>query len=287
MSWDIPLRENIGKKMSKFRKVAETENIPSFMESKFVGASYEAYDDPYADLKNNSAENRIKISKQTIGMPKQAQITENSWERIQGASIYDELRGQSLADRLAEEMSSSNAIRRAGSDFDSGDNVRTTTSNLKAFSADEYMNAMLTRSASIFNPDMIALSEEFLNSQNNSSEQIKVDAQARREASASKHSSWEANKLNSIREKNVVSNRAHSVLRTASESSFSSQFGMIDAEQLDSRESQRIAMHEKSREQRLALKKNFTEDMENRAINKAQTISDIYRNINLNLDDLD
>jgi hypothetical protein len=54
-------------KMSKFRKVSEIENIPSFIEKKFVGASYEAFDDPYAELKNNSTENRIKISKQTIG----------------------------------------------------------------------------------------------------------------------------------------------------------------------------------------------------------------------------
>ena len=53
--------------MSKFRKVSEIENIPSFIEKKFVGASYEAFDDPYAELKNNSTENRIKISKQSIG----------------------------------------------------------------------------------------------------------------------------------------------------------------------------------------------------------------------------
>ena len=69
-----------------------------------------------------------------------------------------------------EDGLNSNAIRRAGSTFDDGLNARTTTSGLKAYSADEYMNAMLSRSASIFNPDMIAISEEFLNSQESSSQ---------------------------------------------------------------------------------------------------------------------
>ena len=76
--------------MSKFRRVSETENIPTFIEKKFVGASFEAFDDPYAELKNNSTENRIKISKQTIGNQKTAETFSKSWEKIQGASIYEE-----------------------------------------------------------------------------------------------------------------------------------------------------------------------------------------------------
>jgi hypothetical protein len=43
-------------------------------------------------------------------------------------------------------------------------------------------------------------------------------------------------------------------------------------------------MQEKSRQNRMGLKKNHTEDIENRAVNKAQTIHDIYNNININLD---
>jgi len=59
---------------------------------------------------------------------------------------------------------------------------------------------------------------------------------------------------------------------------------MIDADSLDNRESQRVAMQEKSREQRLGLKKSHTEDLENRAVNRAQTIHDIYNNVSINLD---
>jgi hypothetical protein len=59
---------------------------------------------------------------------------------------------------------------------------------------------------------------------------------------------------------------------------------MIDADSLDNRESQRVAMQEKSREQRLGLKKSHTEDLENIAVNRAQTIHDIYNNVNINLD---
>ena len=149
--------------MSKFKKVSEIENIPSFIEKKFVGASYDVVEDPYAELKNNSANNRNKIAKQTVGMQKEAQSFDRSWETIQGASVYEEPKysfRQDLEDGL-----NGNAIRRAGSTFDDGLNARTTTSGLKAYSADEYMNAMLSRSASIFNPDMIAITEEFLNSQ--------------------------------------------------------------------------------------------------------------------------
>ena len=266
--------------MSKFRKVSETENIPSFIEKKFVGASYEAFDDPYAELKNNSTENRIKISKQTIGNQKTAENFTKSWEKIQGPSVYEEPK----YNFNNEDLFGTNTIRRAGSDYDEGMNARTITSGLKAYSADEYMNAMLSKSASIFNPDMIALSEEFLNSQESTSQQAMVNHAQRREAQATKHASWEERQLNQIRKSSVVTSRAHSVLRTANEGQHSSQFGMVDSDALDNRETQRVAMHEKSREQRLGLKKSHTEDLENRAINKAQTIHDIYNNVKLNID---
>jgi hypothetical protein len=266
--------------MSKFRKVSETENIPSYMEKKFVGASYEAFDDPYAELKQNSTENRIKISKQTIGNQKTAENFTKSWEKIQGPSVYEEPK----YNFNNEDLFGTNTIRRAGSDYDEGMNARTITSGLKAYSADEYMNAMLSKSASIFNPDMIALSEEFLNSQESTSQQAMVNHAQRREAQATKHASWEERQLNQIRKSSVVTSRAHSVLRTANEGQHSSQFGMVDSDALDNRETQRVAMHEKSREQRLGLKKSHTEDLENRAVNRAQTIHDIYNNVSINLD---
>ena len=217
--------------MSKFKKVSEIENIPSFIEKRFVGASYDVVEDPYAELKNNSTNNRNKIAKQTVGMQKEAQSFDRSWETIQGASMYEEPRYSFKQD--LEESLNPNAIRRAGSTYDDGLNARTTTSGLKAFSADEYMNAMLSRSASIFNPDMIAISEEFLNSQESSSQQAVVNEAQRREARASKHSSWQEEKLNSLRKASVVSSRAHSVLRTSNEAEHSSQWGMIDPETLD------------------------------------------------------
>jgi hypothetical protein len=81
-----------------------------------------------------------------------------------------------------------------------------------------------------------------------------------------------------------VSSRAHSVLRTSNETENSSQWGMVDPDQLDKREFQKVAMQEKSRQNRMGVKKSHTEDIENRAVNKAQTIHDIYNNININLD---
>jgi len=228
--------------MSKFKKVSEIENIPSFIEKKFVGASYDVVEDPYAELKNNSANNRNKIAKQTVGMQKEAQSFDRSWETIQGASVYEEPKysfRQDLEDGL---------------------------------------------NGNIFNPDMIAITEEFLNSQEATSQQAMVNEAQRREARASKHGSWQEEKLNSLRKSSVVSSRAHSVLRTSNESEHSSQWGMVDPDQLDQREFQKVAMQEKSRQNRMGVKKSHTEDIENRAVNKAQTIHDIYNNININLD---
>ena len=148
--------------MSRFRKVSEIDNIPTFMEKRFIGAQVEVEEDPYAELKRNSTANRQSISKQNIGFTKEANSINKSWEKIQGASTYQDLRDTTLEDRILSQ--DFGAIRRAGSQFDAGETARTTTSGLKAFSSDEYMNAMLSRSASIFNPDMIAISEEFLNS---------------------------------------------------------------------------------------------------------------------------
>lgn len=271
--------------MSLFRKVSEIDNIPSFIEKKFVGSQVKIEEDPYAELKLNSSENRMKISKQQIGFTKEATSINKSWEKISGASTYQDLRTDTIEDRiLSQDLS---AIKRADYGTDSGMNARTTTSNLKAFSSDEYMDCLLRGSANIFNPDMINITEEFLNSQISSSEQSRAELTAKREAQASRHASWEERKLNSIREKNVVSNRAHSILRTSHDSEHTSQFGMIDPEMLDERENFRIASQNKSREQRLAIKKNVQTEMSDRANSRAKNLSEIYNSISLNIDDLE
>ena len=265
--------------MSRFKKVNETENIPSFIEKRFVGSQVNIDEDPYAELKANSAENQFKISKETIGLKKEASIFEKSWEKISGASMYQDYRGESIADRiLSQELG---AIKRADYGTDEGTNARTTTSGLKAFSADEYMDCMLRGSANIFNPDMIAISEEFLNSQSSNSEQSLVETQRRREAKASRHQSWEEKQINNLRKSQIVNNRAHNILRTSNDLEHTSQFGMIDPEVLDAREAQRVAMQNKNREARLAIKKNIAEEFETKAQNRAQTVADIYRNIDL------
>lgn len=266
--------------MSKFRKVSEIENIPNFINNKFVGASVEIEEDPYAELKQNATANKIKISKQQIGMKKEATSIQKSWEKISGASVYDDLRPQSFEERLAN---LEGGIKRADYGFEDN-SVRTTTSNLKAFSSEDYMNAMLSRSASIFNPDMIEITQEFLNSQENTSAQALVDQAQKREAKASRHSAWEEKQVNSLRQSNVVSSRAHSILRTSSDSEYNSSFGMIDPSLLDQREQTRIANQNTVREQRLAIKKNITEEMVDKSQQRSKTLAEIYNSIDLNFD---
>ena len=142
--------------MSKFRKVSDIQNIPNFITNRFVGAQVEVEEDPYADLRINSVENRMKISKQQVGMNKEATSVAKSWEKISGAAKYEDLRPSSIEESLLNNDFGS--IRRSDYGTDQGLNARTTTSGLQAFSSEEYMDAMLRGSASIFNPDMIALS---------------------------------------------------------------------------------------------------------------------------------
>ena len=149
------------------------------------------------------------------------------------------------------------------------------------------MNAMLSRSASIFNPDMIDISQEFLNSQETSSSQAVLEQSTRREAKASRHSAWEEKQMGALRKSNVVSSRAHSILRTSSESEFNSTFGMIDPSALDNRETQRIANQEKIRTERLAIKKSIQEDFNNKSQSRAKTVNEIYNSIDINFDDID
>ena len=271
--------------MSKFRRVSETENIPSFIEKRFVGAQVEVEEDPYAELRANSTENRIKISKQQIGMEKEATSLGKSWEKISGASVYNDLRSQTLEDRLASQEFGS--IRRSDHGYDDGENVRTTTSGLKAFSQEDYLSAMLSRSASIFNPDMIDITQQFLESQESTSQQSIVDQAHAREAKTSRHASWEQKQLSSIRESKVINSRAHSVLRTSADSEFSTTFGMIDPSLLDQRESMRIANQNRVREQRLAIKNDKHEIMTANSQQRAKTVADIYNNINISFDDED
>jgi len=267
--------------MSRFKKVSEIENIPSFLEKKFVGAQVEVEEDPYAELRMNSAENRMKISKQNIGFTKEANSFSKSWEKISGPSLYNDLRQETVEDRLlAQDFS---AIKRSGSFYDDGESARTTTSGLKAYSSEEYMDCMLRGSSNIFNPDMISISKEFLNSQESTTEQAVVEQQRLREAKASRHQSWEEKNINKIKKANVVNSRAHSILRTSSDNEFNSTFGMIYPESLDQRESMRIANQDRVRNERLSIQKNFQDQMIEKSKNRAQTVSDIYNNIDLDL----
>jgi len=201
----------------------------------------------------------MKIAKQSVGMQKEAANFDKSWEKISGASRYQDLTDASVADRiLSQEFGS---LKRAGSYYDDGLSARTTTSGLKAYSADEYMDCMLRGSANIFNPDMISITEEILNSQQSTSAQAIEDSNHKREARASKHQSWEQKHSRSLREANVVSSRAHSILRTSSDSEHTSSFGMVDPSSLDARESLRLANINRAREQRLSIKKNIQEDI--------------------------
>jgi hypothetical protein len=242
--------------MGNFRRVSDTTNLPNFIEKKFVGAQTEIEEDPYAELRNNSADNRVKISKQTMGITKTASI--KSWEKIEQSSTLNHFSEDTLENRLLS--------------GNYGNENTKTASNLQAFSPDDYMSVLMKSPQEIFNPQMFGIQEDFLVSQEKESHQAIVNNQHRREAKASRHSSWEQNALDSLRQSKVVNSRAHSILRVSSDvESKSSQFGVLDPNELDARENMRAANQNRAREQKLAIKKKQHEDLVKKSLKNSKT----------------
>lgn len=252
--------------MGNFRRVSDTTNLPNFIEKKFVGAQTEIEEDPYAELRKNSADNRIKISKQTMGVTKTAST--KSWERVEQASTFDQIAEDTIEGRLLS--------------GNYGKDNNKTAGNLQAFSPDDYMSVLMKNPEEIFSPQMFGIQDDFLASQERESQQAIVNNQHRREAKASKHSAWEQNALDSLRQSKVVNSRAHSILRVSSDvESRSSQFGVLDPSELDARENMRVANQNKAREQKLAIKKKQQEDLINKSLNHSKTLADIYNSFDL------
>jgi hypothetical protein len=284
--------------MSKFRRVSDTEGIPSYLEDKFVGASAQN-EDPYAHLRSASQENQVRIAKQQLGNHhKEEPAAERSWEAIKSASIYKDRREMDLDERLAAleaEDFSPYSVKRAGYGIDASDSTREVTSGLKAFSAEDYMNVMLRGGSSIWEPDMYKVAESFMESQEQNSEQAIADASQRRMARKNQHDNWEQEKsaeISSLRKPTVLSGRAGSIVRTAIEQEAAGNFGMMDFDELDAREANRIAMQNEQREQRLAFKGKHMKDRnqrhtewENDAESRARTANDIYNHVALNFND--
>jgi hypothetical protein len=144
------------------------------------------------------------------------------------------------------------------------------------------MNALMNQSLNVFDPAMMDISNEFMNSQESTSQQSIIDSAHKREARASKHSQWESNAMESLRKSQVVNSRAHSILRVASDvESRQSQFGVLDPNELDQREQMRVANQNKAREQRLAIKKRQQEDLISKSLNGSKTLADIYNSFDL------
>lgn len=279
--------------MSKFRRVSETENIPAYIEQKFVGASVEA-EDPYAHLREASQENQARIARQQFGMGREAKKDREF--QIEGPSIYENRREMSIDERIAAlkaEDFSPHAIRRSDYGTDDGDTAREVTASLKAFSPEDYMNVMLRGASSIWNPDMFEVAEAFMESHDTISEQAIADAQQRREARKTQHTAWENEQMEqvaSLRESRVCASRANGILRTAIENEAAGNFGLMDVNEVDENEARRIAMLEAAQAERLKFKASHRMDRNQRHASweqgvdtRAKTFDDIYTKVNLGL----
>lgn len=281
--------------MSKFKRVVDTEGLGEVANSAFGVQA--AATDPYAHLRESAADNQIKMAKQQMGGGREAAAKPHDWETVPEQQNYVERRTLTIEERLAQLNPADfapNAVRRSDYGIDAGDTAREVTSGLKAYSPEDYMNVMLRGSASIFDPDMAVIADEFEKSQEETSQQAIARANQIRMARKTKHDDWESDKtaeIATIRKPSVLTHRASSVLRTAIENEAAGNFGMMDYDQLEKNEAQRIAMAEAQRETRLALKSKHTKDRSQRhqeweegALGGAKTANDIYRFIDLDID---
>jgi hypothetical protein len=278
--------------MSKFRRVVETEGLGVVAGTVF---GEQTQTDPYAHLRESASDNKIKIAKQQMDGTREAAAPARDWEVIPEQQNYEERRELTLDERIAQLNAadmSINAVRRSSYGIDDGDTAREVTTGLKAYSPEVYASIMMRGGASIFDPDMAAIADEFEKSQKTITEQSIADIQQRRMARKSIHDEWEKEQATLIRKPSVLQHRASSVLRTAVENEAAGNFGMMDQDLIEENEARRVAMAEANRESRLALKSahvktrsQVNEDWENNARKSALTMNDVYHSIDLNLDE--
>lgn len=240
--------------MAKFRKVAETQGIPDYLEQQLMPKDV-ADQDIYAHLRESAAKHQQVIAKETIGNNRQANNVAKDWERVTSAEEYHQPRMNPTDERLSNLNSydlDPKAIRRAGSYTDSGENTRPGINGI-TFGTDEEIMSVMLRGTTMFDDDIEDMSKRLLASQKaNASGMRTAEQQARQQID--RHVAWEKEHSQELTSKKYASSRANSLIRTSVENVSDGPFGLPNYSAMDEHEAQINQMKENKRTQRLAIK---------------------------------
>jgi hypothetical protein len=229
--------------MAKFKRVAESQEMPDYIENQ-IAPQENAEQDLYAHLKASSRKNREVVARETLGEVSE-DIGPKDWERLTKAAIYSQPKmgeGSEMNNLFA---SSSNTIRRAGYDVDEGENFRPGIyGDIKLQSDTDFM-ALAMRGETIASDNQEEIEKYFIQSQKTGSQAAIFETQVDRERKAdAKHAQWQANQLRPTRK---VLSRANAVVRNSMENLVDSKFGMPDYQAMEDAERSRLSMMDAKR----------------------------------------
>lgn len=237
--------------MAKFKRVADTQGMPEYIEKQFAPQP-EQTDDIYAHLRQANVKHKQVIASETLGH-KQEDRVKRDWETTPEPAIYQE------SQRQEESITSPFAgrgIRRAGYMEDDGDNARSTmlTDNIK-FASDEELMSIMLRGSTIFDQqDLMEVEKRLWDSQ----KQKALDRRGafqREDDIKLAHKEWEEEQMNSLKPKKFANNRSGSVMRTSVEYLAAGPTDLPNYDALDDREARRMAMLDAKREEKLSIER--------------------------------
>lgn len=241
--------------MAKFRKVAETQGIPDYIEQQLMPQDA-ANQDIYSHLRQTAASHKQVIAKETIGNNREARNTPKEWERVTTAEVYNAPRmnpeDAELSNLHAYDLDP-RAVRRAGAFTDDGENTRPGINSIQLGTSDEMMS-ILMRGTTMFDDDIQDMSSRLLESQKENASGMRSAEQKSRQQ-IERHAAWERENLNILKPRKYASSRANPLVRTSIENVSASPFGMPNYSAVDEHEEQINQMLENKRTQRLAIKK--------------------------------
>lgn len=261
--------------MSRFRRVSE-QTTPDYV-NKMFDNDYQG--DPYARLKETSADRRMKIAQNSKNYKMSQKDTPHDWERETEQEAYQDFEFPKNDQDLEERFLGANnrVVRRADNAIDAPYSARDTENLLPLFTPEQYMNAML-RGASIFDPNMEDIAQAFNESQ-------AADGLTRNEtrelAKQSSREGWEKAAMNDIGRSKYSTSRANPFVRTSQEYTGESSFGLVDITSLDERDQQRLKMRANRRSESAEIKRSGQriarhKDWEDSISPNAGTMQDYY-----------
>ena len=244
--------------MSKFQRVAETEQTPDFIHNTFTPRPVSIQDDPYAALRAGQQQRRAHIARETLDVSREQASLPNphEWERTPEVTRYSERRmmpTDSEMSNLSPEDVSGRAIRRASYDVDDGFNAQPNPKDFFVTQADAL--ALMSRGASIWDADLDSLMNVAASERGMFEEEAPEQKRERTMAARqNKHNAWEENHMNTLRPLVKSAARAHTVVRNSMENVAASAFGLVDYTAMDDNQAQRQRMADASREERKRIK---------------------------------